>query len=135
MNTSALSIADRPIPPLQAPPTRQSIENTDDLKRVAADFESLFFGMLLKQMRQSVKKSEVFHGGRGEEIFQSLLDQEIAKKSAHSQPLGIARILYERYADHVRASEQMSSSNFPGSAGASRNHPAPERVEPMGDPS
>ncbi|HZL34293.1 MAG TPA: rod-binding protein [Tepidisphaeraceae bacterium] len=41
-----------------------------------------FFGAMLKQMRDSPFKSELFSGGRGEEAFSSLLDQHLADRMA-----------------------------------------------------
>jgi peptidoglycan hydrolase FlgJ len=47
-----------------------------------------FFGQMIKAMRSSVDKPAYFHGGRGEEVFQTQLDQmfaqEMTKASAHS---------------------------------------------------
>jgi len=41
-----------------------------------------FFGTLLKQMRQSPFKSEMFSGGRGGEAFSGLYDQQLAERMA-----------------------------------------------------
>ncbi|MHB1036265.1 MAG: rod-binding protein [Pirellulales bacterium] len=40
----------------------------------------VFFGQMLKSMRKTVGKPAYFHGGRGEEVFQSQLDQVLAQK-------------------------------------------------------
>ena len=42
-----------------------------------------FFGTLLKQMRESPFKSELFSGGRGGEAFGSLYDQKLAERMAN----------------------------------------------------
>jgi hypothetical protein len=39
-----------------------------------------FFGELLKQMRATVDKPAFFHGGLGEDIFQSQLDQVLVER-------------------------------------------------------
>ena len=41
---------------------------------------SAFFGTLLKQMRESPFKSELFSGGRGGQAFGSLYDQQMAER-------------------------------------------------------
>ena len=41
-----------------------------------------FFGTILKQMRESPFKSELFSGGRGGEAFGSLYDQQMAERMA-----------------------------------------------------
>jgi flagellar protein FlgJ len=62
--------------------TTQSDNNADEsakLKGVAKDFESIFVGIMLKSMRDSVQKSGLLDGGNGEDIFRELLDQEYSK--------------------------------------------------------
>jgi flagellar protein FlgJ len=68
------------------------------LMSAAQDFESFFLYMLLKEMRKTVNESELFHGGRAEEIFRDMLDEEMSKEMAKTpgQGLGIAQILYEQ---------------------------------------
>ena len=41
---------------------------------------SAFFGTLMKQMRESPFKSELFSGGRGGQAFGSLYDQQMAER-------------------------------------------------------
>lgn len=41
-----------------------------------------FFGPMLRQMRSSPFKSELFSGGRGGEVFNTLFDQQIADRMA-----------------------------------------------------
>ncbi|MGB7159842.1 MAG: rod-binding protein [Tepidisphaeraceae bacterium] len=55
----------------------------DDARKQAQTFVSqAFFGTLLKQMRESPFKSELFSGGRGGEAFGSLYDQQLAERMA-----------------------------------------------------
>src|SRR5689334_5486364 len=61
--------------------------------KVAKEFESLFVGMMLKSMRETVGKDKLAGGGHGEEAYQSLLDQEYAKAVAASGSLGLARTI------------------------------------------
>ncbi len=39
-----------------------------------------FYGEMLKQMRNSPFKSELFSGGRGGQVFQNQLDQKLAER-------------------------------------------------------
>jgi peptidoglycan hydrolase FlgJ len=55
--------------------------DTPELKKAFTDFVGqTFFGELLKQMRASVDKPAFFHGGMGEDIFQSQLDQILVER-------------------------------------------------------
>jgi flagellar protein FlgJ len=62
-------------------------------KRVAQEFEALFIGMMLKSMRETVGKDQLTGGGRGEEIFRSLLDQEYATSFAARGGVGLAPLI------------------------------------------
>ena len=63
---------------LQAVPAAHS-----DARKEAQTFVSqAFFGTLLKQMRNSPFKSDLFSGGRGGEAFGSLYDQKLADRMA-----------------------------------------------------
>lgn len=62
-----------------------------DDKEVRETFDKfvgeVFFGQMIKSMRETVGKPAYFHGGRGEEIFTQQLDQvlgeHMTKASAH----------------------------------------------------
>ena len=62
-------------------------------KKVAKDFESLFIGMMVKSMRETVGKDKLTNGGHGEEIYSSLLDQEYAKAMTESGGVGLTAML------------------------------------------
>ena len=63
--------------------------DADSIKKIAADFESIFLEIVLKSMRDTVPKSELIDGGNGEQIFQSMLDNEYAKSLANQGNTGI----------------------------------------------
>jgi Rod binding domain-containing protein len=71
---------------MQAVPTPQgSPSQHEQLTGVARKFVShAFFGTVLKQMRESPFKSELFSGGRGGETFASMLDFHLADRMAKS---------------------------------------------------
>ncbi|MGD9632297.1 MAG: rod-binding protein [Pirellulales bacterium] len=52
----------------------------NELKEKFTEFVGeTFFSQMIKSMRSTVGKPAYFHGGRGEEAFQGLMDQQIAK--------------------------------------------------------
>ena len=55
------------------------------LAKACADFEAIFVEQLFKTMRASVPESGMMDGGRAEEIYTSLLDQQIALEMSHGQ--------------------------------------------------
>lgn len=72
-------------------------ENTKNqaLYQACQDFEAVFFQLMLKEMRKTVHKTGISNGGFGEEVFQSMLDDETAK-SAAKQGGSIADLLYKQ---------------------------------------
>lgn len=70
-------------------------DGADELRKAAKEFEAVFMSQLLKQMRSTVHKEEMFHGGAGEDIFTEMLDEEFAKKMS-VRGTGIADMLYQQ---------------------------------------
>ena len=84
------------------------------LRQACQDFEAVFLNQLLKSMRKTVMKSDLFGGSREEELFQEMMDLEIAKSIARTNSTGMADLLYRQlHADIERrssASEERGDS-------------------------
>ncbi|MCK4257470.1 MAG: rod-binding protein [Halanaerobiales bacterium] len=59
------------------------------------NFEAIFTQLVFKEMRKSVEKSDLVNGGFGEEVFEGMLDEEIAQSSAESNG-SLANLLYQQ---------------------------------------
>ena len=69
-------------------------DNNDiSLNKACAEMESLFIYQLFKEMRASIPKSGFISGGKGEDVYQSMLDSELAKELSKRSSLGLASIL------------------------------------------
>lgn len=66
------------------------------LKQACKSFEAIFTYEVLKSMRRTVEKCDLFHGGQGEEIYEGLLDQELAKGMTGDGPNSLAEQLYRQ---------------------------------------
>jgi peptidoglycan hydrolase FlgJ len=64
------------------------------LKQACRDFEAIFITHMLKKMRQTVSESKLIYGGRGEEIFRDMQDEELSKDMSKSDGIGLAKMLY-----------------------------------------
>jgi peptidoglycan hydrolase FlgJ len=73
----------------------------EKLKKTAQDFESVFLSQFLETLNSTVERSEEFSGGRGEEMFRSMMNQEIAKNIASNPKtsFGFAQQIYEQMKD------------------------------------
>jgi Rod binding domain-containing protein len=61
--------------------------------QAAGELESLFIQHLLKEMRASIPKSELFGGGKAEEMYTGMLDEHLARKLADAGGIGISKPL------------------------------------------
>jgi len=77
-----------------------------ELRQIVGEFVgNVFYGTLLRQMEQSNIKGEYMHGGRGEEIFQSQLHMEYAKRLGRAPGDPIADRMYEAMTRGKRQAE------------------------------
>ncbi|MBJ6801201.1 rod-binding protein [Geomonas propionica] len=68
-------------------------QNPEQIKKVAREFEAMFVSMMLKSMRDTVGKDTLTGGGKGEETFRSLLDQEYANAAVQGGGIGLAQTI------------------------------------------
>jgi Rod binding domain-containing protein len=68
-----------------------------------------FFGTLLKQMRDSPFKSELFGGGRGEQAFGSIYDTHLAQRMAQGLGERIARPIVKKFQRQAAAAYEKNS--------------------------
>jgi len=75
----------------------------EQLKKAAQDFEAVFLTQFMETLNSTVEKSEEFSGGKGEEMFKSMLSGEFAKNisSSSQTSFGFAQQIYEQMKDRV----------------------------------
>jgi len=71
-------------------------QRNKELKKACQEFESVFTYELLKSMRKTVDKCDLFHGGEGEEIYESMLDQELSKSMSGYGGNSLSELLYQQ---------------------------------------
>lgn len=84
---------DRPTPVSQ--PGKKKVDR-EKLKKVCADFEALLVTRMLKLMRQSIPQNGLLGDGPGKEIYQDLMDQELAKNISQRGGVGLGEVLYRQ---------------------------------------
>lgn len=67
----------------------------NELYQACEDFEAIFYQLIFKEMRKTVQKSGLTDGGYAEELFESMLDEEIAKSAAINDG-SLANLLYQQ---------------------------------------
>lgn len=73
--------------------TVQSAKKLKQLEKIAGaaeEFEAVFIAEMMKPMFEGLETDGMFGGGKGEEVFKSLLLQEYGKLTAKTGKIGIA---------------------------------------------
>jgi Rod binding domain-containing protein len=75
------------------------VDKKSKLFEQCREFESIFVKMMLKEMRNSVDKSDgLISGGWAEDIYSDMLDDEYSKSMADTANFGLAEQLYKQLA-------------------------------------
>ena len=99
MTIQAMNAGDAfPLRPGPQPPAQSAAGglNRPELKEAFTDFVGqTFFGELMKQMRATVGKPAYMHGGFGEDVFQSQLDQVLVERVSDTTASTFSDPMYE----------------------------------------
>ena len=77
-------------PPKPMIPTADQARLLARAKEAGQKFESQFLSVMLQQMYAGVKTDGPFGGGAGEEMFRSLMTEEMGKQMTRSGGIGLA---------------------------------------------
>jgi peptidoglycan hydrolase FlgJ len=77
-------------------------QDKEALKKVCEDFESVFMGIVFKEMKATVMKSDLIKTSHAREIFDSMLDEELSKETAKAGGIGIGAMLYEQFEKSIQ---------------------------------
>jgi Rod binding domain-containing protein len=83
-----------------------------------------FYGTMLKQMRKSPFKSEMFDGGRGGEVFHEMLDQKLADHMSRGAAPKLVDAIVQKIERGKASASYMRHSQREGSI------PHPEQMTP-----
>lgn len=83
----------------QTPASKSKAEDKA-LRQACGDFEALITNQMLTSMRASLPQDEdsFFAKSYGEKMFQSMLDEQVAKEMAKGQGMGLGEMLYQQIA-------------------------------------
>lgn len=94
-------------------PTVPSTLNKDSsrLKEACSELESLFIYYLMKEMRATVPKSGFIGGGKAEEMYTSIMDQQMSKKIASEREIGISSALLGQLRGNIQKPAGQTNDN------------------------
>ena len=71
-------------------------QKRDKLEKTTQDFEAVFVGMMLKQMRKSVAGQNALFGNSPEsKMYQDMLDDATAQHMSKVGTFGLAKVLFK----------------------------------------
>ena len=74
-----------------------TLEKEKKLKKVCADFESIFTYYMFKTMRQSIPESGYFKKSPGKDAYNMLFDQKVAEEMSNKgKGAGLQQALYKQ---------------------------------------
>lgn len=74
--------------------SRDPVPAAEELKDLCRQMEGIFIGTLMRQMRQTIWKSDFLPEGPGSDIFRSLYEIEMGERMAQRGGFGLAEALY-----------------------------------------
>ena len=63
------------------------------MEEACRGFESLFIYQMLKEMRATIPKTDLFGGGRAEETYTAMLDQQLSQELSRGGGVGLSGLL------------------------------------------
>lgn len=88
----------------------EHMKEKEQLMAVAREFEAIFYHQLYKSMRKTVPRSGFIDGGFAEEVFEELLDYELARITAEQTVGGLAHMIYDQYSPSLFPTEKPTST-------------------------
>lgn len=71
------------------------------LREVAFQMEAMFINMMLKEMRATLHKTDLFDAGFAQDVFEDMLYQEYAKTMAKTANFGLAEQIYHQMESYL----------------------------------
>lgn len=72
------------------------VKDRASLKKACQDFEAIFIQSMFKSMRKTVPEGGLFEKDHATEMYQDMMDQEIASQISRRQSLGLADQMYRQ---------------------------------------
>lgn len=74
----------------------------EKLKKTCKDFESFLIGQMFTKMRDSIPKTDLFGSKEQEDMFQGMIDQQVAQQVSAGGNMQLAEVLYKQLAEKIK---------------------------------
>lgn len=83
-------------------------KDEQELKKACQDFEGILLGMMYKQMKASIPKSELIPSDAGREMFESMLDDALVEEASKGNGYGLGDALYRQLSARLKSTYKIS---------------------------
>ena len=117
MTGSASQAADRAADDSFEKRLQAAMNKNDDkeLKAACQQFEAIMLGMMYKQMKATVVRSDLIPADAGRDIFESMLDDSLMEQASKTGTFGLAESLYRQLSKKGGAAAKPGSEKTEGS--------------------
>jgi flagellar protein FlgJ len=85
-----------PVPVAAGKPAPDVRDAPGALRQACQQFEAVFLAQLLQKMRDTVPEDPLLGDSRAKDVYNSMLDWEMAQQIACTQSVGLADMLYRQ---------------------------------------
>jgi flagellar protein FlgJ len=86
------------------------------LERTARELETVLVTQLLKTMRETVPEGGLFGKSLADDVFRSMLDEQIARATSEKSPFGLADAVVESLRDRIKNAGESTESAKEGAS-------------------
>lgn len=83
-------------------------KDEQELKKACQEFEGILLGMMYKQMKATIPKSDLIPGDAGREMFESMLDDALVEEASKGKGYGLADTLYRQLSARLKSTYKIS---------------------------
>jgi peptidoglycan hydrolase FlgJ len=96
-------------------PMSEAARQREKLKKATQDFEAVFVGMMLKQMRKSMTGGNALFGNSSDsKLYQDMSDDATAQQLSKTGGFGLAKLLYKTMEHTLPAEAKPTPPIAPG---------------------
>ena len=88
--------------------TAMDSKDEQELKKVCKDFEGIILGMMYKQMKATVQKSDLLPGDIGRDVYESMLDEKMVEEASKGNGAGLSDVLYRQLSRQLKSAVKAS---------------------------
>ncbi len=79
--------------------------DTKELKKACHEFEGIFLNIMYKEMKSTVSKSDLIPHDSSEDIFESMMDENLMNVVSKNSNIGLAKLIFTQLSKQMKQKE------------------------------